>query len=180
MKPNLLILTLLATSLAFYATGKDLQKEEAKKQIEQTNYDLLYSSFYLNKVIDGNNVPDNIKALKKAGFIDLVSSGKDSPGNLEITILKKGQPFVIKEENNELHFRVGATPIEIMSISTPEVNGKAGDVCNVVYKQTVKHNAFFKAWNPHCLKEGTFKYRVTFINSKNGWQMVKDVILDEV
>jgi hypothetical protein len=107
MKANLVIMTLVATMLAFYATGKDLQKDEAKKQIDRTTYDQLYSSFYLNKIVEGKNIPDNIKALKKAGFIDLVASGKDSPGNLEIKVLKKGLPFLIKEENNQLHFSVG-------------------------------------------------------------------------
>jgi len=180
MKANLLVLTLLATSLAFNATGKDLSKEDARKQIDQTTYDQLYSSFYLHKIVEGNNVPDNIKALKKAGFIDLVASGKDSPGNLEIKVLKKGQPFLIKEENDELHFRVGSVQVEIISISKSEERGIPGGVSFVEYKQTVIQNAFFKAWNPHCLKEGTFKYRTTFINSQGGWKIVKDVIMDEV
>ncbi len=180
MKANLLMLTLLVTSFTFYATGKDLQKNEAKKQIDQATNDMLYSSFYLDKMVDGNNVPDNIKALKKAGFIDLVASSKINPGSLEIKVLKKGQPFLLKEENNELHFRVGTVQVEILSISKPGERGNKGAVTYVEYQQKVIHNAFFKIWSPHCFKEGTFKYRTTFVNSNYGWKIVKDVIMDEV
>ncbi len=171
MKAKLSILSFLAVALfnCSFAKGP-LTKENAKKQIDLFTSQQLYASFFLKKFIPNYNLPENINALKKSGFIDLIKTGK---GMLEIKVLKKGLSYLIKEEHNELHFNVGSVPTEIISIAEP-VNENGELVCYVAYKEKIIHSAFFKAWNPHCFKEGVTVQKVKFVKKEEEWALQQE------
>ena len=171
MRTKLSILILLAACLFCSSFTRDLlTKEEAKKQIDRFTNQQIYSSFFLNKYVNKHNVPANINALKKAGYIDLVNSDKAGSGSMEIKVLSKGQPYLLKEENNELHFKVGYIPTEIISISKPVSDNNGVLFCYVEFREKVTHNPFFKVWNPHCLKEGVSNEKAKFIRNQGGWE----------
>ncbi len=176
MKTRLSILTLLAVCLFYQSQAKGgPSKENAKNQIGQTIYRELSEMFSLNKLVDDRAIPENVAALKKTGFIALsrparTNSQKDDKHNFVIKVLKKGEPYFVKEENNYLYFKGDIMPIEISSISEPKSDGKGNQVCTVKYTQKIVYSDFLRAWKPHCYKEGTMTDIATFVKKADGWK----------
>lgn len=172
MGPRLPILTLLAACLFFHASAKEtLSKEEAGKQIGQFYQTELFSGFYLDAYVYETHIPENITALKKAGFIKLAPNNTKH-GTLLVKTTAKSQPYFIKEENGKLYFKMGTFPLEVVYISDP--SSESGNiVCRVQYKEIIKLNALGKAWNPHCLKDGTCINTAKFIKTQSGWKIIE-------
>ncbi len=146
-----------------------LTRSEAKKQLDTYTRNLIYTSFSLNRSVNKIDIPENIKALKEAGFIELRNSIPGNTGTLEIMLIKKGSPYLANAENNELHFNVGRVTVRVNSV-TKHFTGTTGiEEYDVNYTYTIVHNAFFKVWNPHCFKEGSYTDNVVIRKSDNGW-----------
>lgn len=171
MRTAISTFVLLAISMFYTARAAELlTKEEAKKQIEAHVSEYLYANFNIDKFVKTNRVYDNLKALKKEGYIDIVKA-KGKPNTLEVIVLKKGQPLYVREENNKLFFR--AADVETKITSVKELQGKNGSISYYVeYKEKLTRTRFMELWGVnHCFDGKEYNTHATLTKTKKGWKV---------
>jgi hypothetical protein len=137
--------------------------------------EFLYDNFHLDKFVDKKRLHDNIAALKKEGYIDLVNTKTAGPDRFEIIVLEKGKKLFVREEKGKLYFNVADVEIKILSIT--ERPGKNGDLaCKVVYTEKLTRNRFMELWGvTHCFDGSEYTSNATLVHTKDGW----DVVLED-
>ena len=167
-------LILLVASCSVYSCSshyKALTKEIAADKIAYSLDSMYAPIFHINKHVSRTRLPDHIKAMKAVGFIDLLPA---DDGMLEIKVLDKAQPYLVKEASDELQFTPGLMDIEVVSIRQKGKNREGKPVYLVRYKEHVVKSEFIRAWKPHCLKPGiVYNGEATFVADGNNWKIIE-------
>ena len=148
-----------------------MTKQEAKKQLDRYMTNLIYTSFFLHTTVDAHEIPDNIISLKDAGFIELINVAKNDPEKLEVKLTSKGSHYLLKKEKDEMHFNVGTVAVKVNAVRKHFTGTTGIEEYDVDYTYTITHNALFKAWNPHCFKEGIYTESLIIRKTDSGWKV---------
>lgn len=172
--PGTLLIVIASYSIYSCSTNsKALTTEAAANKIAYSLDSMYAPLFHINKHVSRARLPDNIKAMKAVGFIDLLPID-DNDGMLEIKVLDKAQPYFVKEEFDELQFTPGLMDIEVVSIRQKGKNRQGKPVYLVRYKEQVVKSEFIKAWKPRALKPGiVYNGEATFVADGNNWKIIE-------
>ncbi len=170
--PGTLLIVIASCSVYSCSShNKALTKEIAADKIAYSLDSIYAPLFHTNKHINRARLPDNIKAMKAVGFIDLLPA---DDGMLEIKVLDKAQPYFVKEASDELQFTPGLMDIEVVSIRQKGKNRQGKPVYLVRYKEQVVKSEFIKAWKPRAPKPGiVYNGEATFIADGNNWKIIE-------
>ena len=178
MKKVFSIFAIAALSAIFLSCGgKDLSKEEAKKQIDA----------YLNKQPPTFNIRCEdyasrteyiiqLERTKKAGYLDYTFDVARDVNWVHVKLNDKVNPFILYKEHPQYYdgvayynvvCKAGLYECEIVSIAEPAPDASGSIVCNVEYKRTLVPNELYRVFGWVDVRNGS----VRFIKMQDGWKL---------